>query len=70
MSIGQKMHELAKKLWPINRSITGEGFRESLRILQGEVPEIKIHSIDSGQKVFDWTIPQEWSVKEAYIVTP
>lgn len=68
--IGNQMYELCKELFPINRSLSGEGVRETLRILQRENPEIEIYSIKSGTEVFDWTVPDEWNCKEAYIITP
>lgn len=67
---GNQMYELCKELFPINRSLSGEGVRETLRILQRENPEIEIYSIKSGTEVFDWTVPDEWNCKEAYIITP
>jgi len=70
MLIGKKIFNLCKKLWPLNRSITGEGTRETLRQLKKIVPKLKIKEIRSGKKVFDWTIPQEWKVEDAYILTP
>ena len=68
--IGNKIHNLAKKLWPINRSITGQGNRETLKVLKEVCPNIKIKEIKSGTKVFDWIIPQEWEVKDAWIKAP
>lgn len=68
--IGKEIHELAQKLWPINRSITGEGVRETLSELKKIIPPLKVHSVLSGTRVFDWTIPKEWKVNDAYIVTP
>jgi aminopeptidase-like protein len=68
--IGNDIYQLAKKLWPINRSITGEGVRETLRIISGHLPKLKIKSVLSGTQVFDWTIPDEWHVSEAYIIAP
>ena len=68
--IGTQIHEFAKKLWPINRSITGEGVRETLKQIQYHVAEVKIKSVPSGTAVFDWIIPREWYVNEAYIITP
>lgn len=66
------MHELACDLFPICRSITGAGFRQSLKILDeamgGDI--LKIHSIASGSKVFDWEVPAEWEINDAYIITP
>jgi aminopeptidase-like protein len=68
--IGDEIYKFAKELWPINRSITGEGVRETLRIISGHLPKLKIKSVLSGMQVFDWTIPDEWHVSEAYIITP
>ncbi|HEG2561844.1 TPA: DUF4910 domain-containing protein [Campylobacter jejuni] len=70
---GKAMYELACELFPIPRSITGQGFRDSLEILNktlGGGGILKFHSIKSGTKVFDWIVPDEWNVKEAYIITP
>ena len=61
------MHSWAQDLWPIARSITGEGLRVSLRYLQGLIPELQMHSVASGTKVFDWVVPPEWHVREAFI---
>jgi len=63
----KKLFFLLKKLFPINRSITGEGFLESLKILNKTSKIIKIKSISSGKKVFDWKIPKVWSIKDAFI---
>ena len=65
--IGNKMHRLAKELWPINRSITGNGVRKTLRILAKICPKISIIEVPSDSKVFDWTVPYEWNVSEAWI---
>ena len=70
LAIGYEIHEFAKELWPINRSITGKGVRETLKLIKGHLPQLKINSVPSGTNVFDWTVPKEWSVKEAYIITP
>jgi aminopeptidase-like protein len=64
---GLMMHELASELWPITRSITGPGIRKTLEILKREIPELTIQSVPSGTKCFDWTIPEEWSIAEAFI---
>ena len=69
-NIGKKIHHLAKKLWPINRSITGNGVRKSLKILKQICPSLAIIEIPSGKKVFDWTIPEEWNVQEAWVKGP
>jgi aminopeptidase-like protein len=65
--VGMLMHELAAELWPITRSITGPGVRETLDILKREIPELNIASIASGTNCFDWTIPEEWSITDAFI---
>ena len=61
------MLAFAKKLFPITRSITGEGVRETLRLIQEVLPAMTIHEVPSGTKCFDWTVPQEWQISEAYI---
>jgi len=68
--IGKDIHDFAKQLWSINRSITGEGVRTTLNHIQQHLPNLEIKSVPSGTKVFDWTIPKEWSVNQAYIITP
>ncbi len=68
--IGNNIHQFAKELWPLNRSITGEGVRETLKRISEHLPTLEIKSVSSGTKVFDWIIPKEWSVKEAFIITP
>jgi aminopeptidase-like protein len=69
--IGIKLHNLAKKFWKINRSITGEGVRLTLEIIRKYyLSDLIVHSVPSGTKVFDWTVPMEWHVDEAYIIAP
>ena len=68
--IGQKAYSLAKELWPINRSITGEGVRKTLSIIKKIIPDLKIFEVKSGTKAFDWTVPLEWYVKDAWIKDP
>ena len=72
MNEGQKMYDLCGRLFPINRSITGNGVRETFRLLQKEIPdiEIKLTEVNSGTRVFDWTIPDEWNCDEAYLEGP
>ena len=64
------MIELMKRLWPINRSITGEGLRETLDIIKEILPDLVIHEVESGSKVLDWTVPEEWEIKKAYLENP
>ena len=71
-NVGKRIYDLAKTLFPICRSITGEGVRETLSILaqyigEGENDRLEIHNVPSGTEVFDWTIPKEWVIREAYI---
>lgn len=68
--IGKKIYNFAKRLWSINRSITGEGVRITLNQIKKLLPDLEIKSIPSGTKVFDWMVPKEWHAKEAYIITP
>ncbi|MCC7450435.1 MAG: DUF4910 domain-containing protein [Anaerolineae bacterium] len=65
-SIGGAMYALAAELYPICRSITGNGVRETLRIIQQRIP-LTIHEVPTGTAVFDWTIPPEWNITDAYI---
>ena len=58
-----------KKLYPICRSITGNGFRKSLKIL-GDKIDLKIFKFKSGSRVLDWIIPKEWNISDGYIITP
>jgi len=64
--IGKNMHGLMVELFPICRSITGNGVRESLKILKKHIP-LNISEVPSGTNVFDWTIPKEWNINDAYI---
>lgn len=64
---GRRMFALAKELFPICRSITGDGVRETFRILQKYHPDIRLTEVPSGTQAFDWTVPQEWSITEAYL---
>jgi aminopeptidase-like protein len=64
--IGQEMYGLIAELFPICRSITGNGLRETLKIIQKHIP-LEIHEIPSGTQVFDWTVPKEWNIRDAYV---
>ena len=64
--ITKKFYNLGKnQLFNICRSITGDGVRKTLKIYKKEFPKLKIKSIKSGTKVFDWTVPPEWNIKNA-----
>ena len=64
------MLELIKELLPLNRSLTGRGNLETLKILKSKNNKLKIKSFKSGQKFFDWKIPNEWNIHDAYILSP
>lgn len=81
---GERMYEFTKEIFPYNRSLTGEGVRQTLRDIkkyisipfEGDngkedlgsyIPKLDIREIPSGSSVFDWTVPKEWKVREAYI---
>ncbi len=64
-----KYYNLAKNnLFPICRSLTGNGVKKTLRIIKKEFPKLKIYKVKSGKKVFDWQVPKEWNVTDAYIL--
>ena len=65
--IGKKLHQWGQQLYPLCRSITGQGVRDTLHFLQQQLPNLTIASIPSGTQVFDWQVPQEWLIKAAYI---
>lgn len=64
--VGQTMHDLVAELYPLCRSITGEGVRDTLRLIQQRIP-LEMSEVPSGTQVFDWTVPLEWNVSDAYI---
>jgi len=61
------MYDLAVRLFPICRSITGDGFRQSLGIIREHVPEMQVFEVPSGTEVFDWTVPKEWNIRGGWI---
>jgi aminopeptidase-like protein len=65
-AIGEEIHALMGRLYPIVRSITGDGVRRSLEIMQEYVP-LEVFEVPSGTRVFDWTVPKEWNVREAWV---
>lgn len=60
------MMRLIAELFPICRSITGDGLRETLRLLQREIP-LELREVPTGTQVFDWTVPKEWNIRDAYV---
>lgn len=64
---GQAMHQVVERLFPICRSITGDGVRETLDILREHIP-LTTHEVPSGTQVLDWVVPREWNIRDAYIM--
>ncbi len=64
--LGSEMYNLIVDLYPICRSITGNGVRKSLQIVQQHIP-LEMHEVPTGTPVFDWTVPKEWNIRDAYV---
>jgi aminopeptidase-like protein len=64
---GQEAHALMERLYPLCRSLTGDGVRRTLELLQGVIP-LKIHEVPTGTRAYDWIVPNEWNVKDAYVL--
>lgn len=64
--IGQEMHAFIKKMYPLCRSITGSGLRETLKQISEHIP-LQVHEVPTGTEVFDWTVPKEWNIRDAYV---
>ena len=67
---GELIFDFAKRLWNYPRSITGDGLRDTLHEIKLLLPNLVIHEVPTGTKAFDWTVPKEWNVKDAYILKP
>ena len=66
-NIGEVMYSWAEDLFPICRSITGPGVRKTLLYFKELLPDLEIHSVPTGTKAFDWVVPNEWFVQDAYV---
>jgi aminopeptidase-like protein len=65
---GARMHAFASDLYPLPRSLTGDGVRSTLHKIREHIP-LEVHEVPSGTQVLDWTVPDEWNVRDAYIAT-
>ncbi len=70
INIGEWCHALATELFPICRSITGNGVRQTLARLALHLPSMVVHEVPSGTRCLDWTVPDEWNIRDAYILAP
>lgn len=66
IDIGVELHRLIAQLYPICRSITGEGLRETLSAI-GKLVPLTLREVPTGTQVFDWTVPKEWNIRDAYV---
>ena len=67
--LGESMHSLVQHLYPLTRSITGAGLRQTLRLI-GETIDLSISEVPTGTRVFDWEVPAEWNIRDAYVKAP
>ncbi len=68
--VNLSMYRFAERLWPICRSLTGEGVRETLHLIRERLPDLAIHEVPSGTRCFDWQVPNEWNIRDAYLIGP
>lgn len=66
---GKQMYAWASDLFPICRSITGDGVRQTLAYIKNILPDLNIHQVNSGYQAFDWTVPDEWNIKDAFVAS-
>jgi len=70
LASGEEMHSFAQALYPICRSLTGDGVRKTLGLIKQILPELVIREVPTGTVAFDWTVPDEWNIRTAYIEDP
>jgi aminopeptidase-like protein len=66
VATGEQLHELISELYPICRSLTGNGVRATLEIIRKRIP-LQVHEVPTGTQIFDWTAPKEWNIRDAYV---
>lgn len=69
MSAGEEMHRFIAEAYPICRSLTGDGVRRTLAMIRERIP-LEVHEVPSSTPVFDWTVPREWNIRDAWIKDP
>ena len=67
--LGQALYDTITQLYPLHRSITGDGVRDTLRLIdqQAQPAHVDVYEVPTGTQVFDWTVPQEWNIRDAFI---
>src|SRR5664280_1817785 len=65
-NLGEQLHRFAADLYPICRSITGDGIRRTLAMIQDRIP-LQTFEVPTGTQVFDWTVPKEWNIRDSYV---
>jgi aminopeptidase-like protein len=70
MTAGEELYKLVAELYPICRSITGDGVRRTLEIVDREIGGLEVHEVPTGTQVLDWTVPREWNVRDAWVAAP
>jgi aminopeptidase-like protein len=70
LELGREMYAWAEEMFPVCRSITGDGVRQTLAFMANHVPGLQLHEVPSGTQAFDWTVPPEWNIYGAYIEDP
>ena len=66
-NLGEEMHSWASDLFPICRSLTGQGNRDTLAYIKNIIPELEMYSVATGYQAFDWCVPNEWNILGGYI---
>jgi aminopeptidase-like protein len=67
MTAGEELYKLVAELYPICRSITGDGLRRTLEVIDREIGGLEVSEVPTGTQVLDWTVPREWNVRDAYV---